>query len=221
MRKFFISAFSLVIAFFACDMSVLAQALTEAQKRSLERRVEDKVNEFQFYMAQLGDKESTSFTVKNNAYGLALKLFIGEGEDYSIVRQNSRGKEYEEFKPAVRMETSSKYRSTKSRTKIKTYLNNLRNNDTYTQIEITAADAVRVDNIYREGDHYVCMAYFCQKYIGYRDNRPIYSDITTKKVKVYIQAIVVPKPDGTDQTIWNALLGDIYVLDTRPISAYD
>ena len=140
MRKFFIYAFSLIIALFACDMSLFAQRLTEAQKRTLERRVEDKVNEFQFYMAQLGDKESTSVTVKNNAYGLALKLFIGEGEDYSIVRQNSRGEEYEEFKPAVRMETSSKYRSTKSRTKIKTYLNNLRNNDTYTQIEITAAD---------------------------------------------------------------------------------
>ena len=92
MRKFFIYAFSLIIALFACDMSLFAQRLTEAQKRTLERRVEDKVNEFQFYMAQLGDKESTSVTVKNNAYGLALKLFIGEGEDYSIVRQNSRGK---------------------------------------------------------------------------------------------------------------------------------
>ena len=217
MKQLFIYAILLFTVLLACNESLFAQQLTEAQKRTLERRVRDKVDDFQFYMAQLGDKESTSITVKNNAYRLALKLFIGEGEDYSIVQRNSLGEEYEELKPAVRMQTSSKYRSTKSRTKMKVYLNNLRNNRTYSQIEITAADAVRVDNIYREGDLYVCMAYFCQKYIGYRDSRPVYSDITTKRVKVYIQAIEIPKSDGTTETIWNALLGDIYVLETRPI----
>ena len=217
MKQLFIYTILLFTVLFICNESSFAQQLTEAQKRTLERRVRDKVDEFQFYMAQLGNKESTNATVKNNAYRLALKLFIGEGEDYSIVQRNSLGEEYEELKPAVRMQTSSKYRSTKSRTRMKVYLNNMRNNRTYSQIEITAADAVRVDNIYREGDHYVCMAYFCQKYIGYRDGRPVYSDITTKRVKVYIQAIEIPKSDGTTETIWNALLGDIYVLETRPI----
>lgn len=220
MKQIFASTILFFITLFVYNENLCAQQLTEAQKRALERRVADKVDEFQLYMAQLGDKESTSVTVKNNAYRLALKLFIGEGEDYSIIQRNSLGEEYEELKPAVRMQTSSKYRSSKSRTRMKVYLNNLRNNKTYTQIEITAADAVRVDNIYREGDHYVCMAYFCQKYIGYRDNRPIYSDITTKKVKVYIQAIEIPKSDGTTEIIWNALLGDIYVLETRPVNTY-
>lgn len=220
MKRLFVNAILIFLALFVGHGTLVAQRLTESQKRMLERRVVDKVDEFQFYMAQLGDKESTSKTVKDNAYRLALKLFIGEGEDYSIIQRNSMGEEYEEMKPAVRMQTSSKYRSTTSRTKMKTYLNNLRNNRTYTQIEITAADAVRVDNIYREGDHYVCMAYFCQKYVGYRDGRPIYSDITTKKVKVYIQAIEIPKTDGSTGIIWNALLGDIYVLDTRPVDSY-
>lgn len=196
-----------------CCIGILnAQQLTYSEKETLQRRVKDKVDEFQFYMGQLADKASTSIEVKNNAYSLALKLFIGECEDYSIY-DPELGRDV--FKSAVRMETSSKYRSTKSRTLMKRYLDNLRNNKSYTQIEITDADIVRVDNIYRVGDHYECMAYFCQKYIGYRDGRVAYSDITTKKVRVYINAIQIPKADGSTETIWNALLGDIYVIETK------
>ena len=192
--------------------NVYGQQLSQTEKEALQRRVKDKVDEFQFYMGQLADKKSTSLEVKSNAYSLALKLFIGECENYSIY-DPELGRDV--FKSAVRMETSSKYRSTKSRTLMKRYLNNLRNNQTYTQIEITDADIVRVDNIYKVGDHYECMAYFCQKYIGYKDGRVVYSDITTKKVRVYINAIQIPKADGTTETIWNALLGDIYVIETK------
>lgn len=192
--------------------NVFSQDLTDDQKRALERRVKDKVDEFQFYMGQLADKKSTSSEVKSNAYRLSLKLFIGEGENYSIYDPDL-GRDVQ--KSAVRMEVSSKYRSTKTRTLMKRYLDNLRNNRIYTQIEITDADVVRVDNIYPVGDHYECMAYFCQKYIGYRDGKVAYSDITTKKVRVYIQAIQIPKADGSTETIWNALLGDIYVIETK------
>lgn len=194
--------------------NVFSQDLTDDQKRALERRVKDKVDEFQFYMGQLADKKSTSSEVKSNAYRLSLKLFIGEGENYSIYDPDL-GRDVQ--KSAVRMEVSSKYRSTKSRTLMKRYLDNLRNNRIYTQIEITDADVVRVDNIYPVGDHYECMAYFCQKYIGYRDGKVAYSDITTKKVRVYIQAIQIPKADGSTETIWNALLGDIYVIETKAV----
>lgn len=195
-------------------MNAYPQDLSVSEKEALQRRVKDKVDEFQFYMGQLADKKSTSNEVKDNAYRLSLKLFIGEGENYSIY-DPELGRDVQ--KSAVRMEISSKYRSTKSRTLMKRYLSNLRNNKTYTQIEITDADIVRVDNIYPVGDHYECMAYFCQKYIGYRDGRIAYSDITTKKVRVYIQAIQIPKADGSTETIWNALLGDIYVIETRAI----
>ena len=141
-----------------------------------------------------------------------MKLFVGEGENYSVYVPDL-GRNV--TKPAVRMEISSKYRSTKSRVLMKRYLDNLRNNKVYDQIEITDADVVRVDNIYKVGDHYECMAYFCQKFIGYRDNRILYSDISTKKVRVYIQAIQIPKSNGSIETIWNVLLGDIYVISTK------
>lgn len=192
---------------------VFSQQLTQSEKESLQIRVKNKIDEFQFYLLQLGDKRSTSAEVKDNAYSLALKLFVGECEDYSIYDPDL---ERSVVKPAVRMEISSTARKTKSRVNMKRYLNNLRNSQTYDQIEITDADVVRVDNIYKVGDHYECMAYFCQKYIGYRDKRIIYSDITTKKVRVYIQAIQIPKANGRTETIWNALLGDIYVIDTSP-----
>lgn len=200
--------FLYLLLFSLFAINATAQSLTAEEKRALETRVKNKVDEYQFYLNQLGDKRSTSETVKNNAVRLALKLFIGEGENYTV-DGNTHG--------AVRMEISSKYRSAKSRIMQKRYLNNLRNNRSYDQIEITDADVVRVDGIQREGDHYVCMAYFCQKFIGFRDRRAVYSDITTKKVKVYVQAIEVPRTDGSTQIIWNALLGDIYVVSTKPV----
>lgn len=212
MRFYIIRTLIFISLMLCCFTNLNAQQLTYSEKEALQRRVKDKVDEFQFYIGQLANKKSTNIEVKNNAYNLALKLFIGECEDYSIY-DPELGRDV--FKSAVRMETSSKYRSSKSRTLMKRYLNNLRNNQTYTQIEITDADIVRVDNIYRVGDHYECMAYFCQKYIGYRDGRVAYSDITTKKVRVYINAIQIPKADGSTETIWNALLGDIYVIETK------
>lgn len=204
--------FLALLTFVVSPFFVSSQTLTPTEKEALQRRVKDKIDEFQFYMGQLADKESTSTQVKNNAFNLSLKLFIGECEDYKIFNPDLGRNE---LKSAVRMETSSKNRPTKSRKKMKLYLDNLRNTKAYTQIEITDADVVRVDNIYKVGDHYECMAYFCQKYVGYRDGRVVYSDITTKKVSVYIEAIEVPRPDGSVQTIWNALLGDVYVVSTE------
>lgn len=218
MKSLYLRITLILFSLLAID-SISAQELTQREKEALQIRVKNKVDEYQFYLAQLANKRSTSAEVKNNAYNLAIKLFIGECENYTIhepYTEYGMEKYREVSKPAVRMEISSKYRSTKSRTLMKRYLNNLRNNQVYDQIEITDADIVRVDNIYKVGDHYECMAYFCQKYVGYRDNRVIYSDITTKKVRVYIQAIQVPKSDGSTETIWNALLGDIYVIETKP-----
>lgn len=192
---------------------VSAQNLTEAQKESLQNRVKNKVDEFQFYLGQLANKRKTSMQVKQNAYDSAMKLFIGEGNNYTVYDPDL-GRTVE--KSAVRMEVSSKYRSTKTRTLMTRYLQNLMNNTRYTQIEITDVDVVRVDNIQQVGDHYECMATFHQKFIGYRDNRKVYSDITTKRIRVYIKAIQIPKSDGSTQVIWNAFLGDIYVLDTTP-----
>jgi len=185
-----------------------AQSLTPQEKEALKTRVKNKVDEFQFYLGQIANKRSTSSQVKTNAYNLAVKLFIGECGEYEIYDPED---ECEVLKPPVAMETASFRYSKPLRTPMKDYLTNLKNNKRYDQIEITDADVVRVDNIKRVGDHYECTAHFCQKYVGYRDRRIVYTDYTTKAVRVYIQAIEIPRADGTTETIWNALLGDIYV----------
>ena len=108
-----------------------AQQLTAEEKELLQTRVKNKVDEYQYYLKQLSDKLSTSRAVKDNAYTLALKLFIGEGENYEVFDEDLCR---DVMKSAVRMEISSKYRSTKSRIMQKRYLINLRENRTYSQI---------------------------------------------------------------------------------------
>ena len=210
MKRVYILFLTAVISLCLIDYAA-GQTLTHKEKDALQIRVKNKVDEFQFYLGQIANKRSTSDQVKTNAYNLAVKLFIGECENYEIYDPEA---ECNVIKPPVAMETSSKRRSTPRRTPMIDYLTNLKNNKVYDQIEITDADVVRVDNIKRVGDHYECTAHFCQKYVGYRDRRVIYSDYTTKAVRVYIQAIEIPKADGTTETIWNALLGDIYVTST-------
>ena len=83
----------------------------------------------------------------------------------------------------------------------------------YTKIVIESASAVRVDNIEKVGDHYECVAYFTQKFIGYRDGKVWYSDETSKKIRCYINHIDLP----TGKRIFDAKLGDIYVLSTKKL----
>ena len=96
---------------------------------------------------------------------------------------------------------------------MKKYLWNQYNNvHKYGKVVIQSADVVRVDNIHKVSEgHYEAMACFVQKYIAFKDGRVIYSDITSKKVKVYIEALEIP-----GGVIWDAKLGDVYVTSTRP-----
>jgi hypothetical protein len=189
-----------------------AQVLTAQQKQAIQRRVKNKVEEFQFYLEQLGDRKFTNKQMRNEAYASALKLFVGNGDDYKVY---DTYRDAYIVKNAVRIETSSKYNSHIGKKTVKAYMRNLKNDASYSQIVIESAGAVIVDDIYQVGDHYECMAYFCQKYISYREGRISYSDITEKKVRVRIEKIEIPRADGTTKTIWNALLGDIYVVSTR------
>ena len=60
---------------------------------------------------------------------------------------------------------------------------------------------------------YEAVAYFCQKYVAFRENRIVYSDVTSKKVKVYVDAIEIPGGG----VVWDAKLGDVYVTSTNPL----
>ena len=207
------------LALLACmlvgNTECFAQRLSEQQKRAIERRVKSKVEEFQFYIGQLADRRFTNSEMREEAYKLAMDLFVGHGNAYTVYDIDTRRSIR---KNPVRIEISSKGRGVTSRPYIRDYMRNLKNDRRYSQVVIQQADAVYVDQIYETGNgQYECIAYFTQKYVSYREGRIVYSDITTKAVRVTIERIDVPRSDGSTRTIWNALLGDIYVESTESL----
>jgi len=205
---------------FFCLIAMGARAqeeaeLTEAQKKEFQLRVKQKVEEFQNGLSKMVNTE-LSHEARVEHQVNVLKKFIGEGEAYSYYdaeldrRVNSTG---------VKMQTSSvNHEVTKSQL-LKKYIYKLYNPQTkksalpYTKIQIDSASAVRVDNIVKVGDHYECVAYFAQKFIGYRDGKVWYSDKTGKKIRCYITKIDLP----TGEPLFEAKLGDIYVLYTEKL----
>ena len=193
--------------------------LTEEQKVQFQNRVRQKVEEFQSSLSKLVNNNLRTDIRKENVVNL-LKLFIGEGEQYDYY---DIGLDRRVHNTGVKMQTSSKNRTYTSSQLLKKYIYKLYNPETglsslpYSHIEIDSASAVRVDNIQKVGDHYECVAYFYQKFIGFSGTgecrRVAYSDKTGKKIRCYINSIELPN----GKIIWDAKLGDIYVLSTERI----
>lgn len=210
----------LLSLFVWCAFCTFAQAqeeaeLTEAQKKEFQLRVKQKVEEFQNGLSKMVNTE-LSHKARVEHQVNTLKKFIGEGDAYSHFdaeldrRVNSKG---------VKMQTSSVNGEVTKSQLLKKYIRRLYNPETgksdlpYTKIQIDSASAVRVDNIVKVGDHYECVAYFSQKFIGYRDGKVWYSDKTGKKIRCYITKIDLP----TGEPLFEAKLGDIYVLYTEKL----
>lgn len=201
----------LLLALFCFCITTNAQrlhsTLTEEDKLEFQERIKDNIKEFQGYLAKIAN-DNNDVIVRDNAIKAALNLYIGKGQPYNTLDDwgNEIGHE------PVKMYTSSKYSKHVRPQFMSAYLKNLKSLGERYIIKIQTADAVRVDNITpTSGGRYVAVAYFVQKYYRYsRDGQLIYTDETTKKVKVYIDPIQVG-----DGTIWKALLGDVYVVSTR------
>lgn len=191
--------------------SVKAQTLSEEDKEELQIRTKQKLEDLLGHLSTIASRSVTA-DLKDISIRSALKLFIGKGEAYYYEDAYGNRKLHD----PVFMQVSSKYRAMPINRPMKTYLNSLKNMTRYNKVEIENADVVRVDNIRETADgKYEAVAYFCQKFCGYRDGRIIYSDVTEKKVKVYVEREEVEMPDDEVQVIWLVLLGDIYVVNTR------
>lgn len=202
-----------IISLFLLQQRVIAQqiALSDEDKGELQIRVKQKIEDFQMHLGTIASKAGISAKSKDAATASALELLIGKGKSYEYTDDYGNIKRHE----PVKMQTSNRHR--KYPPKLMTlYLRNLRNNLTYTKVVIEAADVVRVDNIFETHDgKYEAIAYFSQKFCGYRDGHLIYDDVTEKKVKIYVEKEVIPTPSGDERVIWQVLLGDIYVLSTH------
>lgn len=201
-----------VILLAAFVMPTFAQhrnELSQEDKKEIQQRIKQKIDEFQFYLSSIVNME-LSDAQRKTSISSALVLFIGKGEPYYLINEYGERENYN----GVRMQISSVNANSVRWRFMKAYLNNLYTNIyNYTKVVIESADAVRVDNIHPTADgRYEATAYFCQKYISYSGENIAYSDITGKKIKVYIDAIEVP-----EGTVWDAKLGDIYVTSTERI----
>lgn len=174
-------------------------AVDEQIKRTAAQRVAQ-MNDYIFFMAdKSNDMETRQYYKKQ-----ALNLFAGRGYNYEENGVNKEG---------VRMEITS-VNNTRPRSKLmRVYFNGLMNL-TYQKVSIQSTElaSIKVSNLQKvDNNMYVCTCYFDQVFVGYRDGRPVYKDITRKKVKCYIE---VQDVEGGPQE-YVVLLGDVQAIDTK------
>lgn len=174
-------------------------AVDEQIKRTAAQRVAQMNDYISFMADKSNDMETRQYYKKQ-----ALNLFAGRGYNYEENGVNKEG---------VRMEITS-VNNTRPRSKLmRVYFNGLMNL-TYQKVSIQSTElaSIKVSNLQKvDNNMYVCTCYFDQVFVGYRDGRPVYKDITRKKVKCYIE---VQNVEGGPQE-YVVLLGDVQAIDTK------
>jgi hypothetical protein len=181
-----------------------AQEMTADEKKAFQVRAKEKIDEYQHYLSEIASKE-VSNDVKTGYVHQALNLFIGQGESYNYTDENGSS----QMHAPVKTQISSLNRRNSHFINTKIYLQNLINL-TYTKVELSSGDAVRVDNIHKVNGQYRAVAYICQKFKGYRDGRLAYEDVTSKRIE-----IIMELKDVGGEKIWRCFLGNTYVVETK------
>lgn len=206
MRKTLLFA---VILLFAHIPFAFSQELSESERKTLEQRIIEKINDFISYLPEIAAKSDKSYEEKRLALRYidrTLDLFIGKGEDYQyIVTYN--GRRYTRWHDAVKMQTTSRGIPNKPQP-MKRYLHRLMALN-YQKVEVDSCSAVRIDKrLHKVGENrYTATATFVQIFRGWRDGRLVISDIDPKQVTVYVEKIVI---DG-GVYVFDVKLGDIRI----------
>ena len=176
--------------------------LTPTQKEEIQDRAAQKIEAF---LMQLQYVASKSSGVQDEAIKSTLALFLEKGEPYYDT--------YGNYNDGVKMQTATLRKNRHGKPiynrpiLMKRYLNNMRGQVRYDNVQIDQVGVVRVDNLRKVGEgKYEGMAYFLQAFRGERDGRLIYGDKTEKSVKIYVQLI-----DVGMGTTWQVYLGDMKV----------
>lgn len=163
-------------------MSTTVRAqLSNVDKANVQRRCAEKVAQFQDYVSFIGSKKKK---VENRKYyrEKALNLHIGKGDPYTENGVNKQG---------VMMQTSSRNNSQTKNDLTRNYLSRLILLK-YSDVKIMSSEVcdIKVSDLQRIDDNlYVCTCQYDQKFVGYRDGRPVYKDITTKHIKCYVTVV--------------------------------
>lgn len=194
-------AFKLLLCISVFFITISASG--QSKEDMLRRRAAQKVGQMCDYIEFMADKVKNIDTRKYYRL-MALNLFINKGNAYE---EDGRMKE------GVLMEITSVNRKKTDHPLIREYFTNLINLR-YEKVVINTTEVadIRVSNLQRIDDNeYVCTCYFEQAFCGYRDGKPIYKDITRKKIKCYV--FVEQTEDGEEYIV---MLGDVTALGTIP-----
>lgn len=189
--------------------------LSENDMQNIRDRVAQKIEEFQSGLSRMVSID-LSRSVRSNSYTNILCLFIGKGAPYDYFEYSLN--DYVHSK-GVKMQTSSVTTGRTTSQLLKRYLTKLYNPSTgrsemiYSQIKIEKAAAIRVGEVYKEGDHYVCIATIYQDFYGIKDGRVVYSDRSGKRIRCMVSVLDIPDSGG--QKLLDAKLGDIQVFETK------
>jgi len=202
------NCFKLAIA----TMLALVATVTYAQPKQdlIALRAQQKVKQMTNYIEYMASKEE-SYEDRMEYRTLALNLFIGHGEPYTLNDATRRG---------VYMQITSKLRKKPRERLMKDYFTGLINMR-YSKVTIESTDIkdIKVSDLKKVGEHeYECTCTFVQAFCGYRDGRPVYKDITKKRVTCHVleEETVTVTETGDIKTEYEyiVLLGDVEALET-------
>jgi hypothetical protein len=193
-----------LVAIFGLTTSVRAQV--EGQEERILLRAAEKVAQMNDYISKMADKKnSLNFRLRRKEK--ALNLFVGKGYEYI---ENGVEKE------GVQMQVTSKNRAKVGQPLMRDYFDNLvgkKLDKMYDDVHIEATEVakIKVSELQKLDENlWECTCEYDQAFVGYRDGRPVYRDITTKRIKCYV--IAEDTEDGWEFII---LLGDVYAIKTR------
>lgn len=195
-----------VVKIFVFLISVLSTYSVNAQTDVIRERLKscsaEKVAQVNDYICFMSDKNKSK---QNRIYykDKALALFIGKGFSYE-----ENGAE----KDGVMIEITSANRKSVSHKLVRQYFDNLINLHP-SDIKITSIEVgkIKVSSLQQiDEDTYVCTCQFEEAFLGYRDGKALYKDVTTKHVKCYIHANELD--DGIEYIM---KLGDMTALHTK------
>lgn len=203
-----------VVAFFVSNMYADSTTvrLTAEQKGEIEQVVKNRVIDFISYLPEIAattNKSAEKRRLAKRYKERALKLFIGQGNDYPYIDAHGN----ERMHDAVTMQTTSRGRKNKPK-KLTTYLDRLMALP-YHRVEVDTCQAVRLNNdIHKVGDNrWACTVYFVQTFKAYnREGDCVIHDRDAKKVTVYIdREKVFDAKTGKINEYYVVQLGDISI----------
>ena len=174
-----------------------AQATT--QEEMIQKRASEKVAQLNDYITFMSDRKK-SIENRRHYKTKALNFFVGKGYSYE-----ENGIE----KVGVITEVTNSRQKKYSRL-TRNFFDNLITLSPYNKVKITSIEIanIKASNVMQiDEDLYVCTCQYDQTFVGYRDGRPVYKDITTKRIKCYVT--LSTSEDGMID--YYGLLGDMTV----------